>query len=146
MRFKSNNFNGKRFNPTNTIKTHHTERLAFNFSFLTKDSQYNLDKRGKNVNKTVKLKLIERICALSTEDKVIILGRPKEQGLELLPEREVSFTLNSEFKSSGRLKECDEGYWVFRLSTKGRGIGKINDNIFYLLAIDPKFELYNHGS
>lgn len=146
MKLKSKNFAGRKFNSVNQIKEHHTERLAFNFSFLTNDSKYNLDKRSKNVNKSVKLKLIERLEALSTEDKVVILVRAKAQGLELLPENKVLVNLNQEFKSSGRLEECDEGYWVFRLSKKGRVIGKINNNIFYIVAIDPKFDLYDHGS
>lgn len=33
----------------------------------------------------------------------------------------------------------------FQLSKKERVIGKINENIFYILAVDPKFDLYQHG-
>ncbi|MCT3341652.1 hypothetical protein EFP49_02305 [Lactobacillus johnsonii] len=123
---------------------HHTSRLAFNFSFLTNATQYNLKKNNKNVNNKIRLKLLEKIATLSEEDKVLILNRPKDQGLELLPEEQVKLRINQEFKDSGRYEECDDNYWVFRLSKKGRVIGKISDNIFYILAVDPKFDLYKH--
>ena len=123
---------------------HHTSRLAFNFSFLTNATQYNLKKNNKNVNNKIRLKLLEKIATLSEEDKVLILNRPKDQGLELLPEEQVKLRINQEFKDSGRYEECDDNYWGFRLSKKGRVIGKISDNIFYILAVDPKFDLYKH--
>ncbi|EGD28208.1 hypothetical protein HMPREF5505_0193 [Lactobacillus delbrueckii subsp. lactis DSM 20072] len=56
----------------------------------------------------------------------------------------VSLSINPFFSSSGRLEECGDVYWVFRLNDKGRVIGKINRNIFYILAIDTKFNLYKH--
>ncbi|EFR61246.1 hypothetical protein LBJG_01772 [Lactobacillus jensenii 1153] len=72
------------------------------------------------------------------------MNRSKEQGLELMPEDQVKLRIKQEFKTSGRYDECDDDYWVFRLSKKGRVIGKISDNIFYILAVDPKFDLYKH--
>ena len=113
-------------------------------TFLTNATQYNLKKNNKNVNNKIRLKLLEKIATLSEEDKVLILNRPKDQGLELLPEEQVKLRINQEFKDSGRYEECDDNYWVFRLSKKGRVIGKISDNIFYILAVDPKFDLYKH--
>lgn len=144
MKIKSSkNFSGADFPSQASISKHHISRLAFNFSFLTKQKDYNL--RSKKLGKSVKAKLLEQISSLSEDDKVIILNRPKDQGLELLPEEMVKLRINSEFKSSGRYDECDDNYWVFRLSKKGRVIGKMNDNIFYILAIDPKFDLYQHS-
>ena len=103
-----------------------------------------MKKNNKNVNNKNRLKLLEKIATLSEEDKVLILNRSKDQGLELLPEEQVKLRINQEFKDSGRYEECDDNYWVFRLSKKGRVIGKISDNIFYILAVDPKFDLYKH--
>lgn len=140
---QSKGFSSPNFPKRPQIK-HHTSRLAFNFSFLTNATQYNLKKNNKNVNNKIRLKLLEKIATLSEEDKVLILNRPKEQGLELLPEEQVKLRINQEFKDSGRYEECDDNYWVFRLSKKGRVIGKISDNIFYILAVDPKFDLYKH--
>lgn len=144
MKIKSSkNFSGPIFPEKASIKKHHVSRLAFNFSFLTQEKDYSL--KSRKISKDVKLKLLERISSLSEEDKVLIMNRPKEQGLEPLPEEVVNLHINSDFKKSGRYDECDEYYWVFRLSKKGRVIGKINENIFYILAIDPKFKLYKHG-
>ena len=139
---RSNNFNANRLHKTVPIRQHHHTRLAFNFSFLTEDRQYNI--KSKRLEKTVQLKLLERIAALSERDKASILALPKEQGLEQLSKDELSLRINQEFVNSGRLDECENHYWVFRLSKKGRAIGKICDNIFYILAIDPKFDLYKH--
>ena len=94
--------------------------------------------------KKIRLKLLEKIFILSQEDKVLVLGYPKAQGLESIPEDQVSLRVNQEFKDSGRYNECEDDYWIFRLSTKGRVIGKISNNIFYILAVDPKFDLYKH--
>lgn len=145
MKITSSNkgFSGPKFPRKPQIK-HHTSRLAFNFSFLTGMTQYSLKKSNKNVNNKIRLKLLEKITALSEEDKIIILNRSKEQGLELMPEEEVRLRVNQEFKDTGRYDECDDNYWIFRLSKKGRVIGKISDNIFYILAVDPKFDLYKH--
>lgn len=111
---------------------------------MTNSVQYNLEKNNKNVDKKIRLKLLEKIALLSQEDKVLVLNYSKIQGLESIPEDKVNLRVNPEFKSSGRYAECEDDYWVFRLSTKGRVIGKISDNIFYILAIDPKFDLYKH--
>lgn len=136
-------FSGPRF-PKKPQIEHHTSRLAFNFSFLTNDTQYSLKKNNRYVDNKIRLKLLEKIAILSEEDKILILNRPKEQGLELMPEEQIRIRVNQEFKNSGRCDECDDDYWVFRLSKKGRVIGKISNNIFYILAIDPKFDLYKH--
>lgn len=143
MRIRSSkNFSGPNFPRKAPIKKHHVSRLAFNFSFLTQEKDYNL--KSKKLSKDIRLKLLERISSLSEDDKVLVMNRPKEQGLESLPEESINLHINSNFKDSGRYDECDEHYWVFRLSKKGRVIGKISDNIFYILAVDPKFDLYKH--
>ena len=128
--FKSNNFKSHTFPKQSQFKNPHSSRLAFNFSFLTNSTQYNLKKNNKNVDKKIRLKLLEKIFILSQEDKVLVLGYPKAQGLESIPEDQVSLRVNQEFKDSGRYNECEDDYWIFRLSTKGRVIGKISNNIF----------------
>ncbi len=97
MKIKSSkNFSGPRFPEKASIKKHHVSRLAFNFSFLTQEKDYSL--KSRKISKDVKLKLLERISSLSEEDKVLIMNRPKEQGLEPLPEEVVNLHINSDFK------------------------------------------------
>ena len=124
------------------IRKYQDQRLTFNFSFLTADKTYNLSK----CDKKVKSKLVERIENLSQEDVTAVLNRKKEVGLEKIPNDEINgLRVHNVFKDT-RESECNKGFWVFRLSKLGRVIGKMNKNIFYILAIDTKFRLYNHGS
>lgn len=146
MKIKSKNFQSPSFPKKTKIKLHHTSRFAFNFSFLTKDSKYNLDNRGNTINSKVRLKFLERICQLSQEDIVKVLGYNKKQGLEKITEAEVRLRIHSDFKSSDRYKECEDDYWVFRLGSLGRVLGKKNSNIFYVMSIDATFDQYDHGS
>lgn len=124
------------------VKRYQHQRLTFNFSFITPDKKYNL----KNQEKKTKLKLIQILESLSQEDKVALLARGKNNGLEKIPENEIrSLRLHPEFKNE-RIADCEDDFWIFRLSKGGRVIGKINRNVFYILAVDTKFKLYNHGS
>ncbi|MDO3394050.1 hypothetical protein [Ligilactobacillus sp. 110_WCHN] len=124
------------------IRKYQDQRLTFNFSFLTADKAYNLTK----CDKKVKSKLIERIENLSQEDVTAVLNRTKEVGLEKIPNDEITgLRIHNVFKDT-RESECNKDFWVFRLSSLGRVIGKMNKNIFYILAIDTKFKLYDHGS
>lgn len=70
----------------------------------------------------------------------------KREGLEKIPESNVKLSIHPDFKSSKRYDECDDDFWVFRLGNLGRVIGKINENIFYIMSIDASFDQYNHGS
>lgn len=151
MKIKSKNFKSPSFPKKTKIKPHHTSRFAFNLSFLTKDSKYNLDSRGTTINNRVRLKFLERMYQLSQEDIVKVLGYNKKQGLEKIPEDEVKLRIHSGFKSSDphkddRYKECEDDYWVFRLGNLGRVLGKKNSNIFYVMSIDATFDQYDHGS
>ena len=124
------------------IRKYQDQRLTFNFSFLTADKTYNLSK----CDKKVKSKLVERIENLSQEDVTAVLNRKKEVGLEKIPNDEINgLRVHNVFKDT-RESECNKDFWVFRLSKLGRVIGKMKKNIFYILAIDTKFRLYNHGS
>lgn len=137
------NFRTHKSNASRIRRTYKTY-FAFNFSFLTRDKRYNLDKNNNSIDKNVQAKLLEKIEKLSIEEISVVLGWAKEQGLEQLPDNVVSLSINPFFSSSGRLEEYGDVYWVFRLNDKGRVIGKINRNIFYILAIDTKFNLYKH--
>lgn len=139
-------YSGPEFPKETRIRQHHTSRFAFNFSFLTQDSKYNLDKSSKTIGKGVRLKLLDRINQLSQNDKVVILNLDRREGLEKLLESNVKLRIHPDFKSSKRYDECDDDFWVFRLAKLGRVIGKINENIFYIMSIDASFDQYNHGS
>lgn len=145
MKINKDSYSGPKLGETVKIK-HHDDRFAFNFSFLTKDSKYNLDSRSKTINKKVRLKLLDRITQLSQDDRVVILNRDKREGLEKMPENKVRLSIHPDFKKSKRYDECDDDFWVFRIGNLGRVIGKINENIFYIMSIDASFDQYNHGS
>ncbi|MBS9337330.1 hypothetical protein G6R30_02490 [Fructobacillus sp. S1-1] len=71
------------------------------------------------------------------------MNRPKEQGVEFI-ERLKHVITPEEFIQTEREKECDDKFCVVRISKKGRLIGKLNGNLFYVLAVDTKFDLYDH--
>jgi len=141
-----NQFSGPEFPGNPKIEWHHADRFAFNLSFLTRDKKYNLE-QTKTINKQVRLKLLERMYQLSQQDIVGVMNLRKEQGLEQIPETQTSVSINPEFKASKRYDECNgDDFWVFRLGKHGRVLGKINNNIFYILSIDATFDQYDHGS
>lgn len=115
------------------------DRMSFNFSFLTNDKQFNLDKLQPVNHK----KLLNKLKLLSAHNVTKVKLLPKEQGIEFIESLKKSITI-TEFQSSGRFDECDNNYCVFRISNVGRVIGKLNNNLFYVLAIDTKFSLYDH--
>lgn len=116
------------------------EKFTFNFSFITTRKEYNI----RNCEPKVKKKLLEKLESLSSDDIVAIMALPREQGMEIMSENEVNISPNSDFISSGRAKKAHDGYYIFRLNTLGRVIGKVIENVFYIIAIDTKFDLYKH--
>lgn len=124
-------------------KQRSNNRFMFNFSFLTTDKKYSLaglSNRDQKIHK----RLLSKLEFLSKQDVVIIHTLPKEQGLEWLPESAVSFRVNTEFITSKRDAAIGKGFWIFRLADQGRVIGKIDYNVFYILAIDTSFSTYKH--
>ncbi|WMB98917.1 hypothetical protein LLJM4_03280 [Lactococcus cremoris] len=113
-------------------------RISFNFSYLISNKKYNHEKMELKVHK----KFLERICALSTEDFVVIKSWKKEEGFEAF--KIDGLNPPSSFINSGRDKKAGEEYWVFRLSKLGRVICKRIETTFYIIAIDTKFDLYEH--
>lgn len=124
------------------IKSYPSKRLAFNFSFITTSKKYNLD----HVERPIKLKLLEKLEQLSRQDMVVLFANlRRSEGFEKLPSEAISgISLPADFKNSSRLTDCEPGFWVFRLNDKARVIGKKNQNIFYIIAIDTKFKAYKH--
>lgn len=138
----TSNYQSKRFNQNLTISKRPARRLAFNFSFLTPDRNYNL--QGKQIEKNIKAKLLDKIYYLSQKDIVDLFSHDdKYNGLEKLPESEVSLRFHPLFKKT-RYDDCETGFWVFQLNKKGRVIGKKNRNLFYIMSIDTKFKQYQH--
>ncbi|MFR0551017.1 hypothetical protein [Ligilactobacillus salivarius] len=137
----NSNFNNDK-NQTIKIKKYRDLKLTFNFSFLTKDKKYNLSK-SNGIDKDVRLKILEKVHELSQINLSDVYLESKIHGFEKLAEIPW-MKVHSDFLNTGRFHDCSNGYWVFRLSKKGRVIGKINNNIFYILAIDTKFNLYDH--
>jgi len=80
---------------------------------------------------------------LSNQNIVSILNLRKEHGFEFIESLDKEI-IHSEFMTSGRFDQCVKGYCVFRIANMGRVIGKLNNNMFYVLAIDTQFELYKH--
>jgi len=118
------------------------DRLAFNFSFITRDRKYGFD--GKGFTKVVKGQMFDKMVRLSSERYNAILGWPKRLGLENLPEKEVAVAVHPDFTRSLRHLDCLPGFWIFRISDTGRIIGRIQEKTFYILAVDTKFKLYKH--
>lgn len=138
------NYHGPSFKKTK-IKEHFEKRLVFNFSFLTTEKKYNLDPNSPKINDKIRLKLLERIYQLSQSDFIDVLNMDRKIGLEKIPEKEMKkFHLHPEFIRTKRTDKCDDQCWIFRLGNKGRVLGKMNDNLFYIVKIDTDFGSYKH--
>lgn len=118
------------------------EKLTFNFSFISKSYSVDSKKFDKNKAKNVLKKLVE---ASSVDYEVLL----ELNNIESIPKKEIRekmMSIPSEFKRTGRYDKCSTNYVVIKGSDL-RIIGKINpiSKIFYILAIDANFELYDHG-
>lgn len=129
---------------SNSKPTH----IKFNFSFITSNNNYCFENDEFDDNH--KLTLISRMISLSKENLTTIYAYPKNIGIEMLPKsrlREVSF--NPRFNDAEyRKKEADGKFAVFRLYSNNnplpsRIIGKLINNVFYILYIDLKHQMYD---
>lgn len=116
------------------------ERFTFNFSFITNKKEYDISHREPRVKK----KLLEKLEFLSSNDMVAIMALPREKGIEIMAENDVKISPHTDFIGSGRADKSQDGYYIFRLNKLGRVVGKVIENIFYITAIDTKFDLYEH--
>lgn len=119
------------------------EKLTFNFSFISKS--YSVD--SKNVDKNKARNVLKKLVEASSVDYEVLL---ELNNIESIPKKEIRekmMSIPSEFKKTGRFDKCSTNYLVIKGSDL-RIIGKINPHtrIFYILAIDTDFELYDHGN
>lgn len=122
------------------LKTPKIEKITFNFSFITNQNGYDLLS-----NKEIHSKFTERVMALSSQNFVNVLMLKREQGFEQIPDREIKYiNCPTEFVNSHRNFESGDKFWVFRLSNKGRVVGKMIDKTYYVIGIDTKFDSYKH--
>ena len=119
------------------------EKLTFNFSFISKN--YSVD--YKNLDKSNARSVLKKLVKASCVDYEVLL---EQNNIEYIPKekmREDMMSIPPEFKRTGRYDKCSTNYVVIKGSDL-RIIGKINpiSKIFYILAIDVNFELYDHGN
>ncbi|MBO0423872.1 hypothetical protein [Enterococcus plantarum] len=127
--------------------------ITFNFSFLTDNSSYNL--HCDSCTHDHRHHLIERLLNLSNKDLVSLTAKTnKNWGLEKLKKDDFgrndkikNLKISSKFESSKRSDLAGDGYWIFRLCPnnnpfESRIIGKMIDDIFYVMFIDYNHELY----
>lgn len=117
------------------------EKIIFNFSFLMDNKNFNIDGLQSDMHKI----LLDTMVRLSIDDFINIKALPKKQGLEVIPAYSFKKSpMTSKFLNTHRGKFYKDQYWVFRLSNRARVIGVMNKTIFYILAIDTQFKMYNH--
>lgn len=127
--------------------------ITFNWSFLTNNNNYNILSSGLT-DEQMRL-LMNRIHDLSKLDLISITANSsKRLGLEKIPydklgktEKLKKLNMHADFISSVRDGLAGKDYWVFRLCPNNnpyptRIIGKMIDDIFYVLFIDLHHELY----
>lgn len=141
MKFKQSDLNNKE-GKIKLRDNYKPKKLAFNFSFLTRNKKYNF----QTIDKATKAKILDKMAYLSSEDFVIVASTwPKEKGIEKLNESEISISMHPDFFDGKREKFCDDYFWVFRLSKKGRVVGKLLNNIFIVVGIETTFDSYKHS-
>lgn len=118
------------------------EKLTFNFSFISK--KYSIE--HKNFSKNIAKAVLKKLVNASESGYEVLLEHNNAETIAPKKVRESMMSIPNEFYTSGRDKKCSKVYYVIK-GPNLRIIGKINpsSNIFYILAIDTKFELYNHG-
>lgn len=128
--------------------------ISFNFSFISENSSYNLT--CNNCTADHKHHLIEQLLSLSSKDIVSLTARTnKKHGLEKLDLKDLShkdklkkLQLHKNFANSQRNVLAGTSFWIFRMCPNNnpypsRIIGKMIDNVFYVLFIDYNHELYS---
>lgn len=124
--------------------------LTFNFSFLSQNSSYNHN--CKDFTTEQQALLMHRLYELSQIDIISLTAKTKSNGLEKIQnfssrDKIRSMQLHPEFNSSKRVDLAGNGFWIFRLCPNNnphptRIIGKMIDNVFYVMFIDCQHELY----
>ena len=124
---------------------------TFNFRFLTTNSAYN--HCCEKFNEEQHSLLIKRLYELSQMDIVSLTAKTsKHHGLEKISkfskrDKLSSMQLHPKFLQSKRINLAGNSFWIFRLCPNNnpyptRIIGKMVDDIFYIMFIDCNHELY----
>ncbi len=92
------NFRTRKSNASRIRRTYKTY-FAFNFSFLTRDKRYNLDKNNNSIDKNCPGEVVGENREALYEEISVVLGWAKEQGLEQLPDNVVSLSINPFFQA-----------------------------------------------
>lgn len=128
--------------------------ITFNFSFITENSLYNL--YCEDCSADHKHQLLERLLNLSSKDIVSLTAKTnKSWGLEKIDlknfshkDKISSLKLPGKFENSKRKELAGDKLWIFRLCPNNnpypsRIIGKMIDNVFYIMYIDFNHNLYS---
>lgn len=131
------------------IKSNKLTHIKFNFSFITTNKSFcfeNPDFVDKH-----KISLMNRIFELSSCEFINIMNYPKNKGIEFIERN--NFNKNVSYKQEFdkvdfRSKESVKKFAVIRLYPNNnplptRIIGKLINNIFYVMFIDLNHEMYN---
>lgn len=130
------------------IKKNKPTHIKFNYSFLT--SNNSLCYNNTNFVEGHKLQLLQRVIELSDKELIHILAYKKNIGLEFIEKKDfiLDVKYNQKFDDvEYRKKESNGKYAVFRLYTNNkplpsRIVGKMINNVFYIMYIDLNHELY----
>lgn len=124
--------------------THSESDLSKNTIFCFKyiDHKYDVEKLcGRGIQPKLQKYFIKKIQKISQIDKGTVQSDDKRgfgyENLSVTNLKEIFPVL-----STRDVQEVS----VFRFGGEGRIIGYYNKNVFHILFIDPKLELYNHGS
>lgn len=107
-------------------------KFSFEFCFGTKKSI-------EQCSKDIKYRIMDKIIYLSQLAWKDISGLRREQGFERIDVSSLSHNSNTPVKFSD-VNKVD----VFRIGDKGRLIGYIEEDTFFIVWIDTKFEMYDH--
>lgn len=118
------------------------KKLTFNFSFISE--KYSVE--YKNLSKDNARVVLNKLVNASKFGYEVLLEQNNAECIQPEDMKKTMMSVPEEFYKTGRDGKCSKSYYVIKGSDI-RIIGKINQhsNIFYILAIDTKFELYDHG-
>ncbi|WEE36900.1 hypothetical protein [Lactiplantibacillus paraplantarum] len=117
------------------------KRMAWNFSFLSNEDNFNFSNETLNTDL-----MLKRIAEINERTFTAFLNLPRTTGLEKIDPNKIQGKLKhkpspSEFGET-REKLSGKKFCVVRLSKSGRIIGKMIDQTFYPFWIDLNHSLY----
>lgn len=109
--------------------------LKFNFTYISYE---------KDLNKEYLEQLYQRLKNLSVSSQIAVMQREKKTGIEI-----ESLSINKELPEELKNNRVSKKYAIFRLYPNNnpivaRIIGKLVDDVFYILYIDIGGKLYKH--